>query len=48
MGQSIHLFSFCDAGCELSVQKKYFILQELKQLYIPLKPFTGKHFKRQA
>ena len=39
MGQSIHRLSFGNAGCALSVQKKYFIL---KQLYILFKPATGK------
>ena len=42
MGQSIHRLSFCNADCALSVQKKYFILQMLKQLYILFKPATGK------
>jgi hypothetical protein len=42
MGESIYCISFCNAGCALSVQKKYFIFLPDKQLYIPFKPFAGK------
>lgn len=42
MGQSIHRLSFGNAGCALSVQKKYFILQMLKQLYILSNPLLAR------
>lgn len=43
MGQQIHCVPICYAACALSVQKIYFILQKQKELYISLKPATGKH-----
>jgi len=42
MGKSIYRFSHNYAGCELSVQKDFFVLHIKKQLYIPSKPLLAR------